>query len=176
MNPFELISTKKIYENPWISVREDSVIRSSWKEWIFGVVTAKDGSTVIAIDEENNIYITNEYHYAIAERKIELISGWRDAWETYLECAQRELREEAGLIAEEWIDLWYIDPFSGIISCRNYIYLARGFTQTSTALDDGEIVNIGKIPFFTALEMIQNGEITHWASVVAILKAQQHIK
>lgn len=174
-NPFTLISTREVYTNPWIQVREDSVIRPGGKEGIFGVVTAKDGSTVIALDDENNIYITNEFHYAIAEQKIELISGWRDEWESYLQCAQRELREEAGIEADEWIDLGYIDPFSGIIHCRNYIFLAKNLRYIEAHTDDGEIVNASKIPYQKALEMITNSEITHGASVVAILKAQKYI-
>lgn len=74
-NPFTLISSREVYKNPWIQVREDSVIRPGGREGIFGIVTVKDGSTVIALDDDNNVYITNEFHYAIAEQKIELISG-----------------------------------------------------------------------------------------------------
>ena len=176
MNPFQLISSREIYKNPWISVREDRVIRLGGTEGIFGIVTAKDGSTVLCLDEDNNIYTTNEFHYAIAEQKIELISGWRDNDEDYLECAKRELEEEAGLVADEWIGLGYIDPFSGIIACRNYIFIARGLTQWQANPDNWEIVNISKIPFTKALEMVINGEITHWASVVAILRAQKYIQ
>jgi 8-oxo-dGTP pyrophosphatase MutT (NUDIX family) len=174
-NPFKLISSRKVYENPWISVREDSVIRPGWKEGIFWIVTVKEWSTVIALDNENNIYVTDEYHYAIAEKKVELISGWRDNDESFLECAKRELEEEAGLIAEEWIALWYIDPFSGIITSRNYIFLARNLHKTNEHPDEGELVNISTIPFALALKMVESGEITHWASVVAILKAEKYI-
>jgi hypothetical protein len=174
-NPFTLISSKIVYKNPWISVREDAVIRPGWKEWIFWVVTAKPGSTVLAIDEHNNIFITNEYHYAVAEQKIELISWWKDENESFLECAKRELEEEAWLLADEWIELGYIDPFSGIIDCKNYIYLARKLRPSVSNPDEWEIVNISKISYEEALKKAYNSEISHWASVVAILKAEKYI-
>jgi NUDIX domain len=94
MNPFTLISTKKIYENPWIYVREDTVIRPGGKNGIFGIVTMKDGVTVIAIDDEKNIVTTNEFAYALDRHSLELVSGGIDDGESPLECAKRELKEE----------------------------------------------------------------------------------
>ena len=77
-NPFTRISTKKVYENPWLSVREDSVIRPGGKQGIFGIITMKAGVTVIAIDEENNVITTNEFAYAIDKHSLEVVSGGID--------------------------------------------------------------------------------------------------
>ena len=125
MNPFTLISTKKVYENPWISVREDRVVRPGGKEGIFGVVTMNDGVTVIAIDHDDNVITTDEFAYALEKNSLEVVSGGMDHDESPLECAKRELKEETGYEAHEWIDLGYIDPFTSIIRSRNYIFLAR---------------------------------------------------
>lgn len=175
MNPFTLISTKKVYENPWISVREDSVTRPGGKQGIFGVMTMKNGCTVLAIDENKNIYITKEFHYAIKQESIELISGGIDENESPLDCAKRELEEEAGLMANEWINLGYIDPFTTVVNSRNYLYLAKKLRNGTARPDEGEIVNLDTIQYSKALEMVMNSEITHGASVAAILKAQQYI-
>ena len=125
MNPFTLISTKKVYENPWISVREDRVVRPGGKEGIFGVVTMNHGVTVIAIDHDDNVITTDEFAYALEKNSFEVVSGGMDHDESPLECAKRELKEETGYEATEWIDLGYIDPFTSIIRSRNYIFLAR---------------------------------------------------
>jgi 8-oxo-dGTP pyrophosphatase MutT (NUDIX family) len=93
-NPFKLISTRKIYGNPWISVREDVVMRPGGKEGIFGIVTMKDGVTIIAVDHENNIITTNEFAYAMDNHSFEVVSGGIDSDESPLECAKRELKEE----------------------------------------------------------------------------------
>lgn len=175
MNPFKLISTKKVYENPWISVREDTIIRPGGTEGIFGVMTMKNGCTIIAVDADKNIYITKEFHYAVGQDTVELISGGMDEDESPLDCAKRELEEESGLIADEWIDLGHIDPFTTVVHSRNYLYLAKGLRNGTTKPDEGEIVNLDKIPYSKALEMAMNSEISHGASVVAILKAQKYI-
>ena len=125
MNPFTLISTKKVYENRWISVREDRVVRPGGKEGIFGVVTMNHGVTVIAIDHDDNVITTDEFAYALEKNSFEVVSGGMDHDESPLECAKRELKEETGYEATEWIDLGYIDPFTSIIRSRNYIFLAR---------------------------------------------------
>lgn len=175
-NPFTLISTHEVYSNPWIQVREDSVIRPGWGSGVFGIVNMKDGVTVIALDEEENIITTNEFAYALDKYSLELVSGWMDTGETPLDCAKRELAEETWYIADEWMDLGFIDPFTTVIRSRNYIFLARSLRYTKPNPDEGEILNVSKIPFQKALEMVMNSEITHGASVVAILKAQQYIK
>lgn len=175
MNPFALISTKKIYENPWISLREDTVIRPGWKEWIFGIVEMKDGVTVVALDENNNVITTNEFAYAMNDYSLEVVSGGMDDGETPLECAQRELEEEAGYQAEEWIDLWYIDPFTTVIKSRNYMFLAKKLRKTQEKPDEWEILNIWMIPYHEVLQLAIKSKISHWASVVAILKAQKYI-
>jgi hypothetical protein len=175
MNPFTLISTKKVYENPWISVREDSVIRPGWKDWIFGIVTMNNGCSVLAIDDDSNIFITTEYHYGISDYSVELISWWINPWESPLDCAKRELEEEAGIVASEWIDLWYIDPFTTVVNSKNYLFLARKLKNTKSNPDEWEVVNLSKLSYEDALRKALNSEITHWASVVSILKAEKYI-
>ncbi len=175
INPFTLISTKKVYENPWISVREDSVIRPGGKEGIFGIIDMKDGVTVIAVDKENNIITTNEFAYAIDDYSLEVVSGGMDDGENPLDCAKRELEEETGYRAKEWIDLWYIDPFTSVIKSRNYIFLARGLQTTLAKPDEWEILNIWTLPYDEALKLALDSKISHWASVIAIIKSQKYL-
>lgn len=135
----------------------------------------KDGVTVVALDDKENIITTNEYAYALKDFSFEVISGWMDDKETPLECAKRELKEETGYEADEWIDLWYIDPFTSIVRSRNYLFLARKLSSWIPSPDEGEVLNIWKIPYSQALEMVMNSEITHAGSVVAILKTQKYL-
>lgn len=100
-NPFNLLDSKEVYKNLWIQVREDKVIRPGGKEGIFGIVTMVPGSTVLPLTSDGYVYLTKEYKYAISSQSTEVISGAIDKDENPLQAAQRELKEEAGLIAEK---------------------------------------------------------------------------
>lgn len=169
-NPFTLIDSKAIYKNPWIQVREDKVIRPGGKEGIFGVVTMVAGSTVLPLTSDGYVYLTKEYKYAIGSESTELISGAIDGDETPLEAAQRELQEETGLIAEKWTDLAVVDPFTTVVLSPNHMFLAENLTTDETNLDEGEVINLEKVTFKEALRMVMDGEITHGATCVVILK------
>lgn len=174
MNPFKIISTKKIYENPWMSLEEDRV-RKDNKDWVFAITTIWSGTCVVAINEENNILLVQEFKYALKREDINLPGWWIDWDESPLDSAKRELEEEIGYVAEEWIELWHIHPLTTILRQTEYLFLARQLKKTNKKEDDWESTKLIRLPFSQAIEMVMKSEITHWASVAAILKAQKYI-
>lgn len=173
-NPFALISTREVYKNPWMSLREDRVIKDG-KEGYFGVTTMGNGVAVVALDDENNIYLVREYKYALGREDINLPGGGIEGDEDPLEAAKRELREELGIEAEKWTALGIIHPLTTILSQTEHLFLARDISFTQKSEDAWEDTNLLKVPYTEALEMVMNSEITLSASVVAILKAQKYI-
>lgn len=168
--PWTVKGSEIKYKNPWIEVREDAVVRPDGKDGICGVVTMKNGVSVLPYDLEGGVYLTEEYHYGVERITIEAISGGVDASESILEAAKRELREETGLTAAEWIDLGSLDPFTTVVVSSNHIYLARGLSQGKSSQEGTESIRVLKVPFTQALEWAMNGKITHGASVALILK------
>ncbi len=175
-SPFTLLSSKAVYENPWISLREDRVIRPGGGEGIFGVVTMKAGSSVLAVGDDLQVFLTSEYCYALGRDSLEVASGALDGQEQPLDAAKRELAEELGLEAREWIDMGCIDPFTTVVSSPNFMFLALGLKTTAQNLDAGEVLTVVKMPFMRALELVMAGQITHGASCVLILKAHALLK
>jgi 8-oxo-dGTP pyrophosphatase MutT (NUDIX family) len=171
-SPFKLTGTREVYRNPWISVREDSVIRPGGKPGIFGVVTMKAGSSVLPLTEDGQVYLTREYKYAIGRESLEVASGAIDDGESPLECAKRELEEELGLTAAEWFDVGSVNPFTTVVSSPNHLFIGRGLRETRQNLDEGEVLRIVKMPLAEAYEKVITGEITHAGSCVLILKAR----
>ncbi|MFY9463367.1 MAG: NUDIX hydrolase [Candidatus Sungiibacteriota bacterium] len=173
---FKLLSTREVYKNPWIRVREDKVIRPGGKNGVFAVIEMKDGSSVLALTVDNKAYLIKEYKYGIGKESIELMSGALEESETPLDAAKRELKEELGLEAMKWIPLGVINPFTTIVHSPNYLFLALGVhRQGIRSPDDGEILHSMKVPFAKAVAMVMKGKITHGASCVLILKAEKYL-
>ena len=167
---FQLSSSREVYSNPWIKVREDQVIKPGGSPGIFGVVTMRQGSSVLAMEPSGSIYLVKEYKYAIDRFSYELPSGGLEDGEPAIDAAKRELREEAGIAANKWTDLGTVDPFTSAVLSPNHLFLAEDLEQVEATPDDGEILERVMVPFAEAVRMVMDGEITHGASCIAILK------
>ncbi|MBA3723497.1 MAG: NUDIX hydrolase [Candidatus Levybacteria bacterium] len=170
-----VIKSKKVYQNPWIFVKEDKVIRPDGKEGIFGVVEMKPGVSILPIDNEGNVYLTKEYHYAVERETIEVISGGIDQEENKQEAAVRELQEETGIIADELVDLGVIDPFTTVVVSPNYLYLAKGLKFSDANPEGTENIKVIKVSMSEAIQWVIDSKITHGASTALILKAKSYL-
>jgi 8-oxo-dGTP pyrophosphatase MutT (NUDIX family) len=175
--PFQLISTRQIYANPWIRVREDTVIRPGGTEGIFGVIEMLAGSSVFALTADNRVYLAREFKYGIQRYSVELMSGGLDPEETPLQAAKREMREEFGLEAREWVGLGEINPFTNLICSPNYLFLALDVEQKyEPSPDPGEKIEILTAPLQQVVDMVMNNEITNGSSCTLILKAYYYLQ
>jgi 8-oxo-dGTP pyrophosphatase MutT (NUDIX family) len=174
--PYTVLSSRNAYENPWLIVREDKVIRPGGKEGYFGIIEMKAGASVLALNSQHEVYLVSEYKYGIERDSIELMSGALEPDETPLDAAKRELKEELGLEADEWIDLGVVDPFTTAVHSPNYMFLAMGIQEGEPTPEDGEVLEIIKTRFSEAIEMVMRSEITHAASCVLILKAERYLQ
>lgn len=173
--PWKITGSSITYKNPWISVREDQVIRPDGKPGIFGVVEMVPGISVLPIDEEGNVFLTKEFKYAIGKESIEVISGAIDKNESPLTAAKRELKEELGCIAKKWISLGRMDPFTSVVSSSAYLFLVQDLSFTSPEFEGTEVISHIKMPLGQAVKMIMESKITHGQSCVLILKAWNYL-
>lgn len=170
-NPFKLTSSREVYKNPWITVREDSVIRPGGSAGIFGVIDMKHGVTVVALTPEHDVLLAREFKYAVGYHTLECFSGGIDGGEEPLAAAQRELLEESGAHSDDWHSFGVVDPLTSILHSPGHIFLAQNCTiEHDQQTEPGEIIEILRMPLTDALEKIERGEITHAASVVGLLR------
>ena len=168
--PFRRLSSRVVYQNPWITVREDKVVRPGGEEGVFGTVEKLPGASILPLDLEGNVYLAQEYKYAVDRTTVEVFSGGAEEGESPLEAARRELREELGMTARDWLDLGLVDPFTTIVSAPNHMFLARDLKAATASPDAGEQITAIRVPFADALTMVMRGDITHAASCVLVLK------
>lgn len=174
--PWIIKETFSKYKNPWIEVKEDQVIRPDGKPGIFGIVKMKAGISVLPLDDAGFVYLTEEFHYAIGKESIEVVSGAIDGNETPINTAKRELLEELGITANDWIDLGLVNPFTTVINSPAYLFLAKKLKFTKANQEGTEIIKIRKVKMDEAVKMVLESKITHGPSCVLILKAHEKIK
>ena len=171
--PWKIKSTEEIYTDPFVRLSVDQVVRPDGDDGQHVVVKIKPGVCVIAVDEQRNVHLTKEFHYAVGRDSIEGVSGGVEPGEQPGLTASRELQEELGLAADSWQFLTTADPFTTIMTSPTRLYLARGLSSVETNPEGTEQIEHLVLPLSQAVQMVERGDITHAPSCVAILLADK---
>ena len=172
-NPWKITSEKTIYNNPWINVTEYQVINPSGNPGIYGKVHFKNLAIgVIPLDEELNTYLVGQYRFALDQYSWEMPEGGSPEGTDPLESAKRELLEETGLKANQWVEIQRMHLSNSVSDELCIIYLARDLTQFEAEPEDTEQLIVNKVPFAEVYRMVCSGEITDSVTVAAVLKVQ----
>lgn len=165
------LSSKPIFDNPWITVREDHVINPGGGENDYGVVHFKNKAVaIVPVDDEGNTWLVGQDRYTLGEYSWELPMGGAPHDEDPLLAAQRELREETGLIARRWSKLMFVHLSNSITDETGIIYVAEDLQQGEQQLEETENITLLKLPLVEAIEMAKQGLITDVISVAALLR------
>lgn len=172
-NPWKIIDGKEIYENPWIQLTEYQVINPAGNPGIYGKVHFKNRAIgIVALDEEDNVYLVQQFRFAIDEATWEIPEGGGPFGESPLDAAKRELEEETGLKAKNWEMLLTMHTSNSVTDEIGHVFLATGLSQHETNFEDTEDISIQKKPFGKVLEDVMSGKITDSLTMAAILKLQ----
>jgi 8-oxo-dGTP pyrophosphatase MutT (NUDIX family) len=170
-NPWRTLSSREVYENSWIRLREDKVIRPDGAEGIYGVVHFRNIAVgVIALDEDDSIYLVGQYRYATERYSWEIPEGGCAEGEEPLQAAMRELEEETGLRAERWRKLGEAYLSNSVTDELSVWFLAEGLTEGAHNPEGTEKLKVRRVPFQEALRMVLAGEITDALSLLAIMR------
>lgn len=171
-NPWTTRDSKIVYENPWIRVREDAVIRPDGADGIYGVVEFQNRATgVIARRDDGHIALVGQWRYPLDTYSWEIPEGGAPTAEDPLVAAQRELGEETGVRAQRWTPLLTSHLSNCVCDEIAYIYLAEDLAHGEPQPDDDEALIVRWVPLETAVNMVLTGEITDAVSQLGILTA-----
>lgn len=175
---WKTLDSRVVYDNAWITLREDRVINPGGGENEYGHVHFKNKAVaIVPLDEDNNTWIVGQDRYTLGEYSWEVPMGGSDADEDPLQTAHRELKEETGLTAASMTPLMRLHTSNSITDEEGFVFIARDLETGDPQFDEMEVLDVRKLPLAEVVAMIERGEITDAISVAAILRiyADQNI-
>ncbi len=170
------LGVEEIYNGKIIRVTKEQIELENGKQSIREVVYHSGGVCVLPVDNDGNIYLVKQFRYPFKTVLFEIPAGKREAGEEPLACGIRELKEEIGAEAESVVSLGKLYPTVAYDTEVIYMYLATGLSFGETHLDEGEFIDVVKMPFDKAYQMVIDDEIPDAKTQIAILKAKNFIK
>ncbi len=167
-NPWRALLSRRVYDNPWISVREDEVVRPDGEPGIYGVVHYKNVAVGVLALEEDHVYIVGQYRYPLERYSWEIPEGGCPEGEEPLAAAQRELREETGLEATRWRMLGEAHLSNSVSDEYAVWFLATGLVRGEARPEGTERLDVRRVPLRQALGMALDGRITDALSILAL--------
>ncbi|PBQ31406.1 DNA mismatch repair protein MutT [Sphingobacteriaceae bacterium] len=173
LNSWTQLSQEKKYENPWISLTEHQVLNPSGNPGIYGVVSFKNLAIgVLALDDQHNTWLVGQWRYPLKAYSWEIPEGGGPLGIDPLDSAKRELKEETGLIAAKYTVIGKIHTSNSVCDESGILYLAQDLTFSEAEPEESEDLQVKKMPFSEAYQMVMDGKITDSLSMVAILKVK----
>ena len=169
-NPWTTLSSRLVYENPWIRVREDQVLRPDGQPGIYGVVEFKNRAVgVLPVDDEGCIWLVGQHRYPLNSYSWEIPEGGSPQSETTEETARRELMEETGLSAGRLELISTAHLSNSVCDEIAYIYRATQLSHGESMPEGTEELHAQRATWNEVWAMLQRGEITDSITVVALL-------
>ncbi len=169
----KVVKTKEVFNGKVVKLRVDTVQLPDGRLAEREIMKHPGGVGVIALDEDKNVLMVRQFRDAAKRVMLEIPAGKLEYGENPLECGKRELVEETGFRAAKFKHLGEFFVTPAYCEEKINIYLASELTEECQNLDDGEFVEVEKIPLDTLVDMVMKNEIADAKTIIAVLKAKQ---
>jgi ADP-ribose diphosphatase len=173
--PWEQKSTRQIYQNPWISLREDLVELPDGRTTIYGVVRCSECVGVLPFLDPGTVLMIKQYRYVAKRVTWEMPTGGMHHGESREAAAQRELSEEIGYRAEKLTWLSTFHTSKSVVDETAYLFLGEALVKVELSPDDTEFIEVRPFPFEEILQMVLRSEITDSMTVIGVLQAARQL-
>jgi len=169
--PWRTLSTKPIYTNRWLSLREDLVELPDGRTTIYGVVSCGQCVGILPFLDPDTVLLVRQYRYIARRATWEMPTGGVHAGESIEDAAQRELSEEVGYRAGRLIRVCTYHTSKSVVDETAHLFLGEGIEKLALPPDDTEFIEVRPFRFQEALAMVLSGEIVDGMTIIAVLHA-----
>ena len=167
---------REVYRNKVFAFLAEDVTLPNDSRAEMAFVRHPGSTAIVPLLDDNTVIMERQYRHPVREYLFEIPAGTMDPGETALACAKRELEEETGYVAEEFIELGKVHILPAYSDELISVYLARGLTLSRQNLDQDEIIDVVEYPLDQALQMIATGRITDALTILALQQAWFSLK
>ncbi len=169
--PWKTLSTKPIYSNKWLSLREDVTELPDGRTTIYGVVTCGSCVGILPFFDSETVLLIRQYRYVARRVTWEMPTGGVHPGESVGEAAQRELAEEIGYNAGRLIPVSTYHTSKSVMDETAHLFLGEEIVKHELPHDKTEFIEVRPFPFEEALRMVLSGEILDSMTIIAVLLA-----
>lgn len=170
--PWKTLSTRTVYQNPWMRVREDLAEMPDGNQTIYGVIECSDAVGVLPVLNDGRVLLVQQFRYVFGENhRWEMPTGGVKPGESLEGAARRELREEIGFNARKLEHIHTFYSSKSIMRETAHLFIGHGLQQANSLPDETEFLVVKAFPFDQALQMVLDGEIRDSMTVIAVLIA-----
>lgn len=170
------LSSKTVYRGGFLEVKQDRVKLPDGNTTVREYLIHPGAVVIIPVLDDGMLVLERQYRYPLRSHFYELPAGKIEPGEDPLLCAQRELLEETGYVAQNWRYLATAYPCVGYSSERQLFYLAQGLSYQGSNPDDEEFLEVVKVQLATALEWVREGKITDGKTINGLFWAEKILK
>jgi ADP-ribose pyrophosphatase len=172
----ETLSSELIYEGRAVSLRVDTVRMPSGRETTREIVEHGDCVAIIAIDDEDNVLLVEQFRKPVAKKLLEVPAGGIEPGEDLEDCVRRELREETGFLPQK------VERLGGFYSSPGYsteylhFFLATELVPRPLKAEDSEGIKLVRVRLSEVIGLITSGRVCDAKSIAALLFFLEHRK
>ena len=169
--PWKTMSTRPIYQNRWLSLREDLVELPNGRTTIYGVVSCGECVGVLPFLDSETVLMVRQYRYVVGRTTWEMPTGGVHAGESVEEAAQRELAEETGYRAGRLTHVNTYHTSKSVMDETAHLFLGDEMVKLALPADETEFIEILPVSFREVLGRVLSGEIVDSMTIIAVLHA-----
>jgi 8-oxo-dGTP pyrophosphatase MutT (NUDIX family) len=168
-NPWRRVSRRVAYENPWIEILHDDVIRPDGKPGIYGVVHFRHLAIgVVPMDAQDRVLLVGQFRYTMDHYSWEVPEGGGDFDEEPEAAARRELVEETGYRGGKWRELCRAELSNSVTDEATIMFVATDLEAGAASPEGTEQIQMRWVQFGEAMAMIRRGEIRDAMTILAL--------